>query len=429
MAEEFLLPDLGEGIHEAQIIQILVKEGDSVSEDQPLMEVETDKAAVEIPSPHSGKIGKIHVDAGQTVNVGAVLVTFGDGAAAAAPAPARSAPASPPAAAPAPTTVAAAPAATSPARSGTPARVAASPVVRRLAKERGIDLATIQGSGPGGRITRGDLDGTGGSASAATRPAAAAAVSTPSTVSMPPDSDLPDFTKWGSIRREAIPQIRKAISNQMVRSEAINVHVTHHDMADITMLDQLRKDHNSRRSENDPKLTLLPFVLKACCAAMRHYPVFNASFDHKANEIIYKEYFNFGIAVDTPRGLIVPVIRDVDRKSIRELAGELTQLGERAREGNFAIEDLRGGTFTLTNIGSLGGLVSTPIINYPEVAILGLGKADMKPVVRNGEIVARYMLPMNMSFDHRVIDGADAARFCSEVMGYLEVPGRLLLED
>lgn len=425
MADVFELPDLGEGIHEAQIIQMLVNEGDVVEQDQPLMEVETDKAAVEIPSPHSGKINKIHVAAGETVNVGDTLISFGEnGAAVVAKPAAKSAPSPKPAAA-----KAAAPAPSAPALSGRPAKVAASPVVRRLAKERGIDLATITGTGKGGRITREDLE-SGGSAGTAPRPAARTSPApAPSTVSMPAGTELPDFTKYGPIRREAIPQIRKTIAHHMVQSEAINVHVTHHDMVDITMLEQLRKDHNGSRAEGDPKLTLLPFVLKAVCAAMRKFPVFNSSFDHVNNEIIYKDFFNFGIAVDTPRGLIVPVVRGVDTKSIRDIATELIGLGGQARDASFGIEDLRGGTFTITNIGSLGGLVSTPIINYPEVAILGLGKADMKPVVRDGAVVARYMLPINMSFDHRVIDGADAARFCSDVMGYLEVPGRLLLEE
>ncbi|MCH8054463.1 MAG: 2-oxo acid dehydrogenase subunit E2 [Planctomycetes bacterium] len=248
-------------------------------------------------------------------------------------------------------------------------------------------------------------------------------------MSMAPDSELPDFSKWGPIRREPISQIRKTISTHMARSEAMNVHVMHHDLADVEMLEQLRKDHNLRKQESDPKLTLLPFVMKAVHAAMRRYPMFNASFDHARNEIIYKDYFHYGIAVDTPRGLIVPVIRDVDRKSIRALATELIEIGEKTRESNFKIDELRGGSFTITNIGSLGGIVSTPIINYPEVAILGLGKAEMKAVVVNGEVVARYTLPLNLSFDHRATDGADAARFVGEIKSYLEVPGRLLLED
>jgi len=248
-------------------------------------------------------------------------------------------------------------------------------------------------------------------------------------VSMPEESELPDFSKWGPIRREPVSQIRKTISRQMARSEAMNVHVMHHDLADVEMLENLRKDHNLRKQESDPKLTLLPFVIKAVFAAMRRYPVFNASFDHANNELIYKDYFHYGIAVDTPRGLIVPVIRDVDRKSIRALATELIEIGEKARESNFKIDELRGGSFTITNIGALGGIVSTPIINYPEVAILGLGKAEMKAVVVAGEIVARYTLPLNLSFDHRATDGADAARFVGEIKSYLEVPGRLLLED
>ena len=438
MAEQFILPDLGEGIHEAQIVNILVHEGDVIQEDQPLMEVETDKAAVEIPSPLAGKIVTIHVQAGQTVNVGDVMVTFGNDAEAAPAAP----PKAPPRAAPPPRTApptAAAPAvrsagaahadAASPAKAGKPAKVAASPAVRRRAKELGIDLATMQGTGPGGRVTQADLDGAASGQPPAPAAAQAAAAQSAPAVTMPADSELPDFSKWGPIRREPISQIRKTISNHMARSEAMNVHVMHHDLADVEMLENLRKDHNLHKREGDPKLTLLPFVIKAVHAAMRRYPMFNASFDHARNEMIYKDYFHYGIAVDTPRGLIVPVIRDVDRKSIRALATELIEIGAKIRESNFKIDELRGGSFTITNIGSLGGIVSTPIINYPEVAILGLGKAEMKAVVVNGEVVARYTLPLNLSFDHRATDGADAARFVGEIKSYLEVPGRLLLED
>ncbi|MCG3138912.1 MAG: Dihydrolipoyllysine-residue acetyltransferase component of pyruvate dehydrogenase complex [Phycisphaerae bacterium] len=438
MSTDFKLPDLGEGIHEAQVIQVLIKEGDRVASDQPLMEVETDKAAVEIPSPQAGVIQKVHVAAGQTVNVGAALVTFADNGRSVATAPVAAAVAQtaviaqpPPPVAEARTAVAAP---MPPARTGQPAKVAASPAIRRQARENNIDLQSINGSGPGGRVTHEDLERVlaGGSAATpasvpASRPESGGAAST--SLPLPDVGELPDFTKWGKVRREPIPQIRKTIANQMVRSEAVNVHVMHHDLADIEMLEQLRKDHNARKTEGDPKLTLLPFIIKAIFAAMKRYPKFNCSFDHLQNEIVYKEYFNFGIAVDTPRGLVVPVIRDIDRKSIRDLARELTALGEKARKASFTIDELRGGSFTITNIGSLGGIVSTPIINYPEVAILGLGKADYKAVVREGKVVARYMLPLNLSFDHRVIDGADAARFTGEIMGYLEVPGRLLLED
>lgn len=450
MAEQFILPDLGEGIHEAQIIQVFVKEGDVVQTDQPLMEVETDKAAVEIPSPHAGRVAKIHVQAGQTVNVGDIMVTFGDDGAAGAPAkgyeaspaaqPAVRREASPAAAptmkappkaqaAPAPATAPKVEAA--PAKEDRPAKVAASPAVRHRARELGIDLAAIEGSGPGGRVTAEDLERAvhGAAEPAARAPARTAPRPTSGPATTVEAGELPDFAKWGPIRRQPIPQIRKTIAKQMVRSEAMTVHVMHHDLADIEMLEQLRKDHNARKRDADPKLTLLPFVIKAIHAAMKRYPQFNASFDHVSNEIVYKDYYNFGIAVDTPRGLIVPVLREVDRKSIRDLAAELIKLGEKARDASFTIDELRGGTFTITNIGSLGGIVSTPIINYPEVAILGLGKADMKATVVDRQVVARYMLPLNLSFDHRIIDGADAARFVGDLKGYLEVPGRLLLEE
>lgn len=433
MAKEFILPDLGEGISEAQIVRVLVKEGEHVALDQYLMEVETDKAAVEIPSPYSGIAKKIHVKEGETVNVGAVIVTFddGDGAPAAKSPPqaaAAKAPASPaaPVRAPdaarataAPTAKAAQPEGSAP-RGKTAA--AAAPAIRKLARELGVDIDSLAGSGPGGRVTKEDVERGRSGATAATAPAPQR--------SPAPAAPLPgiaDIDKWGKVRREPLNQIRKTIAVQMSRSAFTAVHVTHGDEADITGLDRERR-HLNETSHGEPKLTIMSFLIRATCMALRKHPIFNASFDHENWQMIYKEYINIGIAVDTERGLIVPVIRDADRLSLRGIAAALRGIADRVRTNQFGIEDLRGGTFTITNVGALGGTFSTPIINYPEVAILGLGRSRKVPLLRDGQLAEALMLPLNLSFDHRATDGANAARFTSEIKSYLETPTKFLLD-
>jgi len=471
MAKEFLLPDLGEGIHEAQVLNLKIKEGDTVKEDQMIMEVETDKAAVEIPVPFSGVVSKLYVQPGQTVKVGQPLIAVDGGG---APAPSK---ASPPAAAPsrpAPAIRAEAPrpapprapAPQQPARpvhaqigesvsaprpAPTPARVAAeaparrgvtpipaAPAIRRLAREMNVDLAEVHGTGPSGRIVREDLEryriagptgtGVGPSRSEpAAMPRSAPPVSDDGARPSAPSDTLPDFSQWGSIRREPITQIRKTIARQMVRSYTTIPHVTHCDTADVTDLESFRKQHGEVFNEKGTKLTLTTFVVKAVAGALQQFPQLNCSFDDQANEIIYKEYVHIGIAVDTPRGLVVPVIRDCDRKSLLRITKDLNDVAERARAAKFDIAELRGGTFTLTNVGPLGGTFVTPMINYPEVAILGLGRMSRQAVVRNDQIVPRMILPLSLSFDHRVIDGADAARFVRAIIGYLENPLNLLM--
>ena len=446
MPREFVLPDLGEGIAEAQIVRLLVKEGDRVESDQYLMEVETDKAAVEIPSPYAGIARKIHVKEGQTVNVGEVIVTFDEGTDGAAairagsgsdrtpPIPAKS-PASaatragsvsdrtPP--------VPATPAAPQPGKSV----ASAAPAVRKLAREMGLDIDTITGTGPGGRITREDLDraksGPRPTAAGAPRPADDHTSAPPQvrTIAAPSAQipGTPDKDKWGRVYREPINQIRKTIANQMSRSAFTAVHVTHSDEADITELDRVRHQLN-KATNNDPKLTIMSFVIRATCIALRKYPIFNSSFDLEAGQIVYKDYVNMGIAVDTERGLIVPVVRNADQLSLRGITAALRGIAERVRTNQFAVEDLRGGTFTITNVGALGGMFSTPIINYPEVAILGMGRSRKVPVLRDGQLAEALMLPLNVSFDHRATDGANAARFTGEIMGYLQTPAKFLLD-
>jgi pyruvate dehydrogenase E2 component (dihydrolipoamide acetyltransferase) len=425
MPRQFILPDLGEGISEAQIIRVLVKPGDPVALDQYLMEVETDKAAVEIPSPYAGIAKDVHVKEGDTVNVGAVIVTFDDGDGAAAKSPPRAAAI----ATPAPPTIAggairvgsgsdrtlpALPTPAAPSRGKTIA--AAAPAIRKLARELGVDIDSLAGTGPGGRVTKEDVE----------RAKSGAPTGHPSQPA-PPLPGIADVDKYGKVRREPLNQIRKTIATQMSRSAFTAVHVTHGDEADITELDRVRRSLNDA-THGDPKLTFMSFLVRATCIALRKHPVFNAAFDHEGWQMIYKDYVNIGIAVDTERGLIVPVIRDADRLTLRGIAAALRTIADRVRLNQFAVEDLRGGTFTITNVGALGGTFSTPIINYPEVAILGLGRSRKVPVLRDGQLAEALMLPLNLSFDHRATDGANAARFTGEIKSYLETPTKFLLD-
>ncbi len=444
MARQFALPDLGEGITEAQIVRVMVKDGEKVDQDQYLMEVETDKAAVEIPSPFAGIAETIHVKAGQTVSVGDLLVTFdgGDERATVTAAPATASA----------STTGVEPHVESTSRAGLPVQsakrqagkpvphppsgtvprkttAAAAPSVRKYARELGVDLDSISGTGPGGRILREDVNlhasGTsetvqakvGGPAQVRPRPAPSG-----------PVPGIADTDKWGPIGREPINQIRKTIANQLTRSAFTAVHVTHFDEADVTELERMRVRLNEA-TNSAPKLTIMAFVVRATCIALRKHPIFNASFDEDGGQIIYKEYVNMGIAVDTPRGLIVPIIRNAHRLRLTEIAAALSAVAESIRTNKFAIEDLRGGTFTITNVGALGGIFSTPIINYPEVAILGLGRSRPTPVFRDGKVIEATILPISMSFDHRATDGANAARFVRELTGCLEAPEKILLGE
>jgi pyruvate dehydrogenase E2 component (dihydrolipoamide acetyltransferase) len=416
----FLLPDLGEGLTEAEIVKVLVNEGDVVREDAPLLEVETDKAQVEIPSPMSGRVAKIHVRPHQTVKVGEALITFDDLAVAATPPTAVAAPGQ-------------APGSAAVRRAGP---VPATPATRRLARELGVDLLAVAGSGPGGRVTDDDVR------AAAARPATPAGVAVdrrPSiaaeperpparplaTVGVPP---LPRFEQWGPIERQPLSHLRRTIAERMTLSAALVPHVTHFDRADITELDAIISRNLAAARERGVTLTLTSFLLKASALALREHPQFNASLDAAAGELILKRYCHLGIAVATERGLIVPVIRDVDRKPLLELARELGALAQRVRDGKATLDDLRGGTFTITNLGTLGGTGAIPIINHPEVAILGVARGREEPVVRDGQIVPRLMLPLSLTFDHRIADGADGARFATDIVRRLEHPDQLLLE-
>jgi pyruvate dehydrogenase E2 component (dihydrolipoyllysine-residue acetyltransferase) len=426
MARTFVLPDLGEGLVEAEIRNVLVKEGDVVREDSPLLEVETDKAQVEIPSPFAGRVEKIHVQPGQTVKVGQPLVSFGDATGASTPTrPAPAVAARAPAPAPAETKPPAPPPA-----DGSP--VPATPSTRRLARELGVDLRAVRGSGPGGRVTDDDVRGATGKPSgtqqAVAKATAPAGPAKPlAAVGLEPPS-LPKFEQWGPVERQPLSHLRRTIAERMALSAALIPHVTHFDKADITDLNAIVTRSFETAKQHGITLTLTSFLLKAAALALQEYPQFNASLDAGAGELILKRYCHLGIAVATDRGLIVPVIRDVDKKPVMELARELAALAVRVREGKATLDDLRGGTFTVTNIGALGGTGAIPIINYPEVAILGVARGREEPVVRAGQIVPRTMLPITLTFDHRVADGADGARFAQAIIRRLEAPETLFVE-
>jgi len=292
----------------------------------------------------------------------------------------------------------------------------AGPAVRRLARELGVDLAAVRGSGPAGRIVREDVitavRQSGGSAAAVRSRA---------------DASGGERDDWGPIRREQMSRMRKTIAANMVRSVSTIPHLTNFDDADVTELEQLRKASAPEYAKNNVKLTALAFVIKAVSLSLRQHPAVNASIDPEKGEIVYKEYVNVGLAVDTPRGLVVPVLRDCDRLSIPQVAQAIADTAEKAKNAQYGLEDLRGGTFTISNLGAVGGAYSTPIINWPEVAILLLGRSRRMPVVHEDRIEPRLMMPLSFSYDHRLVDGAMAARFLNEVIGYLESPGRLLL--
>jgi pyruvate dehydrogenase E2 component (dihydrolipoamide acetyltransferase) len=426
MPRTFVLPDLGEGLVEAEIRAVLVHEGDVVKEDSPLLEVETDKAQVEIPSPFAGRVEKIHVQPGQIVKVGQPLVSFADSGGAAAPA--RSA-----ATATAFAEPAAQPAMASRADRGP---VAATPSTRRLARELGVDLQAVRGTGPGGRITDDDVRASAGKPSGAPggapgAPARAVALAGPAKplarVGLEPPP-LPKFEQWGPVERQPLSHLRRTIAERMALSAALIPHVSHFDKADVTDLNAIVTRSFEAAKQRGITLTLTSFLLKAAALALHEFPQFNASLDAAAGELILKRYCHLGIAVATDRGLIVPVIRDVDTKPVMDIARELAALAQRVRDGKAALDDLRGGTFTITNIGALGGTGAIPIINYPEVAILGVARGREEPVVRSGQIVVRMMLPITLTFDHRVADGADGARFAQAIIRRLESPETLFVD-
>jgi len=427
MAQSFKLPDLGEGIHEGEVLAVLVSVGQEVSEGDIILEVETDKAAVEIPSPYTGKVQEIFVKPGDVVNVGDVMMSFSNGDEVAKSVAEK----------PVPTTAESAPAevsATPPSRKAGP--VPASPATRRLARELGVDLHQITPTGPAGLVTAEDVRNFAEKGEVVVAAPVDAETPEPVAVDMPPSAisipALPDFTKWGSVERVPFRSIRRATAKQMSLAWAQIPHVTSQDTIDITRLEAFRQKHKAEIEALGGKLTLTVFALKAVATALKAYPNFNATLDTQAGEIIIKQYYHIGVAVNTDKGLIVPVIRDIDRKSIKEISVELNELAQRTRDRKTKLDELQGGTFTISNAGAMGGGFFSPIINYPEVAILGMGQGRLQPVVRRKddqdyEIVPRLIMPIVLCIDHRVLDGADAIRFLRVIIDSLEDPDELLM--
>jgi pyruvate dehydrogenase E2 component (dihydrolipoamide acetyltransferase) len=441
---EFKLPELGENIDSGDLVRLLISPGASVSEGQPVMELETDKAVVEVPSTVTGVVREVKVKEGQKVKVGEVIFTLEGGAVAPAETPRKHEPvehmsgqhgarlafqlamraegkteeqALPPDQPPAPV-----PAFSMPVQLGKVAGTehrdpaAAAPHIRRLAREIGVDIHGVPGSGPGGRISEDDVKLCAKNALAA----AAAAAQTPRGTFAEPE--LPDFAKWGKTERVSMRGVRRKTAEHLRQAWNTIPHVTQQDRADITELEQLRAKFAPRAEEAGGKMTVTAIALKVCASALKVFPQFNASIDMAKEEIVYKQYISIGVAVDTDRGLLVPVIRDVDKKNIVELAAEMTQLSKKARDRKLTPEEMEGGTFTITNLGGIGGTGFSPIVNHPEVAILGLSRSRMEPEWVNNKFEPRLILPLSLSYDHRLIDGADAARFLRWIAEAFEQP-------
>ncbi len=444
-ATEFKLPELGENISQGDLVRLMISPGTKVSEGQPVMELETDKAVVEVPSSVSGVVKEIRVKEGEKIKVGQVIFTLEGTAATAEPARPRTAPVehvsgqhgarlafqaaikaegkTEEQALPPDQPQQATPAFSMPAQlgkvAGTEHRqpVPAAPHVRRLARELGIDIYAVRGSGPGGRISEDDVKVH--TKSVILSAASAQAAPQAGHFRQP---QLPDFGKWGKIERVSMRGVRRKTAEHLAEAWNTIPHVTQHDRADITELEQLRARFAPKAEEAGGKMTVTAIALKVCAAALKVFPQFNASIDIEKEEIVYKQYINIGVAADTDRGLLVPVIRDVEKKNIVELAVELSGLSKKARDKKLAPSDMEGGTFTITNLGGIGGIGFTPIVNFPEVAILGISRGRMEPEWINGKFEPRLILPLSLSYDHRLIDGADAARFLRWIAEAFEQP-------
>ncbi len=470
MTQDFKLPDLGEGIHEGDVVQVLVSEGDTIKPDQPVVEIETDKAVLEVPCPFGGKVTKVHVKVGDQASVGSPLVSVETNAQAPAKAEA-SGPQAPPAAPKKESRQAAAkpaeaskpaepkgaekpqaapprkppekekpaareagPEARKPKAEDEHARVArsagsiialpsaeeqvpAGPATRRLARELGVDLRSVAAMFKGERLTEDHVK-------AYVREGRGVAHATGGPAAEPP---LPDFAHWGPIERVALSSLQRKSAEHMSAAWSAP-HVTQFDVADITALELLRQRYRQRGPGSEVKLTVTAFVLKAAATALKAHPNFNSSLDTATYELVLKQYYHIGVAVDTEAGLIVPVVRNVDQKHVLEIASELDELADRTRRRKVKPEELRGGTFTVTNLGGIGGTAFTPIINHPQVAILGLARSREEPVVKDERLTTRLVLPLCLSYDHRVINGADGARFIRKLATLLEDPELLLLE-
>jgi pyruvate dehydrogenase E2 component (dihydrolipoamide acetyltransferase) len=444
---EFKLPELGENISQGDLVRLMIAPGTKVSEGQPVMELETDKAVIEVPSSVGGVVKEVKVKEGEKIKVGQVIFTLEGGAAAQAEtARSRNAPVehvtgqhgarlafqaairaegkTEEQALPPDQPQPASPVFSMPVQLGKVAgtehrqAIPAAPHVRRFAREVGVDIYEVKGTGPGGRISEDDVKTyTKGLLSAA-----ATAVQVPPRAGHFAQPQLPDFAKWGKVERVSMRGVRRKTAEHLAEAWNTIPHVTQHDRADITELEQLRARFAPKAEEAGGKMTVTAIALKVCAAALKVFPQFNASIDIEKEEIVYKQYINIGVAADTDRGLLVPVIRDVEKKNIVELAVELSQLSKKAREKKLTPADMEGGTFTITNLGGIGGVGFTPIVNHPEVAILGLSRSRMEPEWINGKFEPRLILPLSLSYDHRLIDGADAARFLRWIAEAFEQP-------
>jgi pyruvate dehydrogenase E2 component (dihydrolipoamide acetyltransferase) len=417
---EVKVPDIGD-FKEVEVIELLVKVGDTVKVDQSLITVESDKASMEIPSSHSGVVKELKIKIGDKVAEGSLLLVLDGDAAAPASTPAEAAPAA--ANAPAPTATAPAPApveskptpapavaavALPPGPSGVPH---ASPSVRKFARELGVDLTRVNGSGPKGRITQEDVQNyVKGVISGAASGGASAKGGSGVGLDLLPWPSL-DFSKFGATELLPLSRIKKISGPNLHRNWVMIPHVTQFDEADVTDLEEFRKTSNAAMAKSGIKLTMLAFVIKASVAALKKFPAFNASLDAKGENLILKQYYHIGFAADTPNGLVVPVIKDADKKGIAQIAQEMGDLSAQAREGKLKPADMQGASFTISSLGGIGGTAFTPIINAPEVAILGLSKSDIKPVWDGAQFQPRLMMPLSLSYDHRVVDGAMGARF------------------
>jgi len=426
MIKEIRLPEVGENIESGDVIKVLVAVGDFVKIEEPLVEVETDKAIFEVPSPEQGKITEILIKDGDQIKIGEVMFKIEAEVATSteekidkAPVEEKvsvdTTPQSPPSPKPATTDVI--PEFTA---KQTPDKVPpASPTVRRMARELGVDLSSVNGTGPGGRISSEDVKLHIKSVMTGMGLAGVVSKSKP----------MPDFSQWGEITREPMNKVRKITAESLSHAWNTIPHVTQFDKADITELEAFRKKHKKKISESGGSLTLTAFLLKVVATALKIHPKFNASIDPDNGEIIYKKYYNVGIAVDTDRGLLVPVIRNVECKGVAELAVELTQISEAARNKKISPDQLQGGNFTISNLGGIGGTYFTPIVYWPQVAILGVAKSTVEPVYIDGEFKPRLMMPLGLSYDHRAVDGADGIRFLRWICEALEDPFLLALED
>jgi len=473
VAIEFKLPELGENIESGDLVRVMISPGAQVTEGEPVIELETDKAVIEVPSTVSGTVGEVKVKQGEKLKVGQVIFTIAESkdgggkpaeTAATAAEPVKSAPppktaeeqpkpvdagraaeefrtqdaaresfararqmegkseheALPPDARPEEPSPVVPPQLTKTAGPESRPPVAASPAVRRMARELGVDVYNVRGSGPGGRILEDDVKAYAKAVISSAAEAVAGAAMGAGFVR--PAPQLPDFSKWGPVEKVSMRAVRRKTAEHLAEAWSTIPHVTQHDLADITELEELRKRFSAKAEVAGGKMTITAIALKVVASALKVFPQFNASIDVKGEQIIYKRYINIGVAVDTDRGLLVPVIRNVDRKNIVDLAVEMSQISAKARDKKLTPEEMEGGTFTITNLGGIGGTDFTPIVNHPEVAILGMSRSRIEPVWMKEQFVPRLMLPVSLSYDHRLIDGADAARFVRWVVEALEQP-------